>query len=285
VTDTLPSGTYFINVPGNDGWHHSNGVVTRTIPSLAHDATIGLHLELGTFSHTSPSIQVTNCVTVTNGTFIDSACEMTTIVAAIVPTYTPTPTPTRTPTPTNTPTHTPTPTNTPTNTPTDTPTPTNTPTATQTPTHTATATQTRTPTPTETPFEPQATGSIAAYTWWDVNGNGAREAGEPWLGGALIELYAGGGTPGGVSGADGPPLDWCITGASGLCTFSELGPGVYTVKETNPEGYSSTTGDSVDVEVRSDEVSEVYFGDEYAGRIYLPVVFNTAGVEWPWPIY
>jgi len=123
------------------------------------------------------------------------------------------------------------------------------------------------------------------FVWEDLNKNGRRDGNEPPLAGALIQVFA-------------PetayrmriarmildePIDSCITDASGFCSF-ELAVGSYAVVETNPRGYTSTTSDGLTVEVREGEVTEVFFGDAADHRIYLPVMFHTYGVEWPWPI-
>jgi len=101
----------------------------------------------------------------------------------------------------------------------------------------------------------------------------------------LIEVYQPETTssPGAASSSLGPPIVWCTTDATGLCAF-ELGAGGYVVTETNSEGYASTTSDHFAVEVLPDEVTEVFFGDVYDGKIYLPTAFRTYSVTWPWPM-
>ena len=58
--------------------------------------------------------------------------------------------------------------------------------------------------------------------------------------------------------------------------FEGIAPGWYAVEEDNPQGYLSTTADSVDVEVLSGIVSEVYFGDRGAFYVTLPVVVGSS---------
>ncbi len=118
--------------------------------------------------------------------------------------------------------------------PTPTPTPTNTPTQTA----TATATATSTPVP----------GRIEGRVWNDLNGNGVMEEGEPGLPGATLRLMNTG-RPDIVSGADGS------------YAFEDVAPGLYTLVETNPPGYTSTTSDSVSVVVTSGATTRVNFGD------------------------
>ena len=134
-------------------------------------------------------------------------------------------------------------------------------------------------------MEPHTVGSLSAFVWVDLNENGVRDGNEPPLTGALIEVFQPvRGSSAGVPPPElGPPIGWCTTDATGLCAF-ELGAGPYTIVETNPEGYGSTTSDHFTVEVLPDEVTEVFFGDVFAGKIYLSMAFLTYHVEWPWPM-
>ena len=278
LTDTLPAGTYYVSVPANAGWTHQGGVVTRTVSSLLGGASTSVELWLGT--HSTTRGVVTNLVEAGWDTCMVSGTETTTITVPPPPPASATPTPTAT----NTPTATPTPTNTSTatQTPSHTPSATNTATATQTATHTATAT----PTPTATAtLEPHTAGSLSAFVWEDLDRDGVRDGNEPPLAGALIEVFQPErGSSAGVPPPElGPPIAWCTTDATGLCAF-ELGAGPYTIVETNPEGYGSTTSDHFTAEVVADEVTEVFFGDVFAGKIYLPTAFLTYSVEWPWPM-
>ena len=278
LTDTLPAGTYYVSVPANAGWTHQGGVVTRTVSSLLAGSSTSVQLWLGTHSTTRGG--VTNLVEARWDTCVVSETETTTITVPPPPPASATPTPTAT------------------NTPTATPTPTNTSTATQTPTHTlsatntATATQTATRTATATPtptatgtLEPHTVGSLSAFVWEDLNRNGVRDGDEPPLAGAQIEVFQPetAFSPGAASSSLGAPIASCTTDATGLCAF-ELGAGAYVVTETNPEGFGSTTSDSFAVEVLAGEVTEVFFGDVFDGKIYLPTGFLNYNGEWPWPM-
>ena len=77
--------------------------------------------------------------------------------------------------------------------------------------------------------------------WLDLDGNGERDRGEPYLAGALIE----------VRDLQGHLVGSCTTGATGLCALSDIPPGTYVVSETNAEGYVSTTPDHATVDVLS----------------------------------
>ena len=128
-------------------------------------------------------------------------------------------------------------------------------------------------------------GSLSAFVWEDLNRNGVRDGDEPPLAGALVEVFQP--ERGSIASVPppelGPPIAWCTTDATGLCAF-ELGAGTYIVVETNPEDYASTTSDSFGVMVLPDEVTEVFFGDVFAGKAYLSMAFRTYSVEWPWPM-
>jgi len=288
LTDTLPAGTYYVGVPANASWTHQGGVVTRTIHSLLAGASTSVQLWLGT--HSTTRGVVTNLVAAQWDTCVVSGTETTTIVGPPPPTATPTqtPTPTYTPTPTATATstQTETPTPTATATPTGTLTPMPTPTGTlPTPTRTATPTATATPTPTATgTLEPHTVGSLSAFVWEDLDGDGVRDGNEPPLAGALIEVFLPETTSSGgaASSRSGPPIAWCTTDATGLCAF-ELGAGTYIAVETNPAGFASTTSDRSAVMVLADEVTEVFFGDVFDGKMYLSMAFRgyLLGELWP----
>ncbi len=165
------------------------------------------------------------------------------------PPASPTPSPTLSPTVTPTPVYTSTPTNTPT--PTQSPTPVYTPTPTATPTHTPTLTATHTPTPTQSPtITPTATasptptvtptttktvtpsvGGIIGRVWYDLDGDGVREAGEPGLGGATLTLTRRGETQGQTR----------VSASDGWYFFAVLQPGIYVLSATHPTGFQPTT--------------------------------------------
>ena len=150
---------------------------------------------------------------------------------------------------------------TPTSTPTRTPTPTATPTRTATPTNTPTATATPTATPSPTPV----VGGIQGTVWHDRNRNGARDSGEATLAGALVTLRHGGSTLGQVT-----------TTADGSYGFGSLTPGQsYSVEETDPPAFSSTTPNQVVVPIVAGTTAVVDFGDIYTPPIYLPLVVKT----------
>ncbi len=95
------------------------------------------------------------------------------------------------------------------------------------------------------------TGVIRGTVYNDVNANRVRDTGESSLSNVTIGLYDGGG---GLIASQ-------ITNSSGAYMFSGLVPGNYTVVETDPTGYVSTTPNSVAVTVPAGGTQTVDFGD------------------------
>ena len=122
---------------------------------------------------------------------------------------------------------------------------------------------------------PQGTGGIAVHVYHDLDRDGQHDGNEPRLAGALIEVYQpADGIAGGVRLTDlGTLIASCTTGGTGLCTF-QLAVSTYTIIETNPPGFTSTTAASLTVQVREGEVLEVFFGDTYEHVIYLPLIIR-----------
>jgi len=297
ITDTLPDTIQPWSVlPSPGGSFDGVRTVTWNLGNLAVGASTCVWIELQTHSTAAGTVientaiimcdLLTTPVTVTDETCVYP--EPTTPTLTPRPSATLTPMKTRTRTPTRTATQTPTRTGIPTLTDTPTPTTTQTPTDTLTPTPTGTPTPTATgtpptatpsPTATQTPtatLEPQVVGSLSVFVWMDLNKNGRRDGDEPPLAGALIEVFQPeGGSRALVGSASlAEPIASCTTGGSGFCSF-DLAVGGYTVVETNPQGYASTTSDTFTVEVYEGEVTEVFFGDMGHYVIYLPVIMNS----------
>ena len=149
---------------------------------------------------------------------------------------------------------------------TNTPRNTNTPTITPTPSNTPTATPTETPTPTPTPLS----GSITVYAFEDGDSNGARSKSEPLLAGAKIV----------VSDAQGSAVaTYTTTGAGEPHTFEFLPVGSYTVTETDPTGYTSTSPNEKPLVIEAGANIEVPFAD-----LFLPTrtpTFTPTATEVP----
>ena len=132
-----------------------------------------------------------------------------------------------------------------------------TPTVTSTPTATATATPTdtvlpgtHTPTATATVTGTPTHGAVVGHVWLDVTKDGVWNAGEPPLAGALVALYQ-----------SGAQVDSHTTGADGYFGFGDLLPGEYTLIETDPAGYASTTDNYRVAAVQAGENVVIDFGD------------------------
>jgi len=87
----------------------------------------------------------------------------------------------------------------------------------------------------------------------DSNGNGLQDSGESGLPDVLIELSAGGGPLPSATGTTDP---------SGGYSFTVTSLDTYTVRETDPDGYQSTTPNTVHVRVVAFASYTVDFGDE-----------------------
>lgn len=71
-------------------------------------------------------------------------------------------------------------------------------------------------------------GSVGDYVWFDTNGNGIQDAGEPGMAGifVILETCAGG------------YVDFKITDANGQYLFTNVTPGQYRIKFANPGSYN-----------------------------------------------
>lgn len=151
--------------------------------------------------------------------------------------------------------------------------PTNTPTLTPTVTETtpptampsATMTPSSTPTPSASPT--RSYGSVSGVVWFDRDGDGAQNAGEPGLVGITVSLFIGGIQIGQLPTTDG-----------GAYRFSRLSPGLYQVQESQPGWlrFSSTT-DSVSIAIAANQDVEVSFGDWNGISLWLPMLMQHPG--------
>jgi uncharacterized protein (DUF2141 family) len=106
-------------------------------------------------------------------------------------------------------------------------------------------------------FSGQRQGAISGRVFNDTNGDGSQDPGENGLGGVVVSL--GGETT--------------TTTGDGTYSFDQVSPGLYTVKETDPQGYASTTANEVKVYVAADGSANVNFGDQALGTV-SGLVFN-----------
>lgn len=85
----------------------------------------------------------------------------------------------------------------------------------------------------------------------DLDGDGTRDPSEGGIGGVTVELL----------GADGNVVAPTTTGADGSYNFTGVAPGNYTVRETDPNGFTSTTPNTVPVTVTPGGTATANFGD------------------------
>ncbi len=131
-------------------------------------------------------------------------------------------------------------------------------------TPTPVATNTPTPTPTPTASLTPSLGGINGTVVKDLNANGRRDAGEPGVEGATVQLWQGGSL-----------LQWQITGSSGTFAFNDLTPGTYMLREIDPPGYwSSSPNDSPPLMVVGGAITTHNFFDVPYNFVYLPVLLR-----------
>ncbi len=135
------------------------------------------------------------------------------------------------------------------------PTPTPTPTDTPTPTPTPTITPTPTTAPTNTPTPLPNAGHVAGFVFNDLNGNGTRNAGEPGLAGARVDLLL----------PDNTLVSSMVTSADGAFVFRDVPAGSYRLQETDPPGYTSPPSSNlVNIQVLAGGTQWVDFPDTSA---------------------
>lgn len=103
---------------------------------------------------------------------------------------------------------------------------------------------------------------VAGTVFDDRNASGYQEGAEPGLEGVTVTLLHGGG-----------PISTTTTSGKGAYGFICPFLGDYTVRETNPGGYVSTTPDEVAVSLtEAGDVAIIDFGDQRPYITYLPVI-------------
>ncbi|HNU52412.1 MAG TPA: SdrD B-like domain-containing protein [Verrucomicrobiota bacterium] len=111
-------------------------------------------------------------------------------------------------------------------------------------------------------FGDQAMGTISGLVYNDTSGNGLRDAGEVGLGGVTVRLTGGAG------------VDRVMQSAGdGSYSFSGVVPGAYTVVETDPPGFTSTSPNALGVNLASGGSASAMFGDQAVGTV-TGVVFE-----------
>ncbi|MCW5853098.1 MAG: hypothetical protein KIT87_23725, partial [Anaerolineae bacterium] len=106
-------------------------------------------------------------------------------------------------------------------------------------------------------FTDQLIGVVAGTVFNDVSGNGVQNPGEAGLAGVTVELL----NPSNVV------LATTLTSASGVYQFAGVAPGSYSVRETDPAGYTSVTPNTVSVAVPINGAGHADFGDRLIDSI------------------
>jgi uncharacterized protein (DUF2141 family) len=99
-------------------------------------------------------------------------------------------------------------------------------------------------------------GTVSGMVFEDLNGNGDQDAGEPGIGWVTVELIR----------ADGESESG-MTMSDGSYAFAGVVSGIYTVRETDPEGFVSTTPNEVIVRMADDGAATAVFGDLTEGSV------------------
>ncbi|MFN8498612.1 MAG: SdrD B-like domain-containing protein [Anaerolineae bacterium] len=117
-------------------------------------------------------------------------------------------------------------------------------------------------------FGVRQNGTVSGIKFNDLNGNGAQDAGEPPLGGVVIQLAT---NPG------GQVVGTAITAADGTYIFTNVAPGSYTVSETVTPPLVNTSASSVTVTVPSGGSASANFFNWLKGAISGIVVNDLNG--------
>lgn len=114
-------------------------------------------------------------------------------------------------------------------------------------------------------FADQQQGTVTGKVFNDLNGNGLQGPGENGISGVTVQLLNSGGTV----------IATTTTATDGSYSFSSVGVGSYTVRETDPTGYVSTSSNTVNVSVPANGAATANFGDQQQGTV-SGRVFNDA---------
>lgn len=112
-------------------------------------------------------------------------------------------------------------------------------------------------------FGDQQQKTISGAVFNDLDGNGVQDAGESGISSVIVTLKQA------ISGAT---VATTYTTSSGAYAFVDVGPNSYTVEETDPVGFVSTTPNQVTVFVVADGSATANFGDQprdtISGRVF-----------------
>jgi LysM repeat protein len=118
------------------------------------------------------------------------------------------------------------------------------------------------PANTQAPTEPEATGTVCALLWNDINGNGVRDMNETMLAGGQLTV---------VDISTGAPVELYTTdGLSEPHCFNELAVARYTISSAAPAGYNGTTPNSTSLEVEAGSTAILEFGAQASAAALEP---------------
>jgi protocatechuate 3,4-dioxygenase beta subunit len=115
-------------------------------------------------------------------------------------------------------------------------------------------------------FGDQAKGTVAGSVFNDLNGTGVQDPGEAGIGSVTVSL---------INPTTGAVIATTTTAGDGSYLFPGITPGSYTVRETDPNGYVSTTANLIPITVPPGGAANAQFGDQQVGTI-TGIVFNDA---------
>ena len=102
------------------------------------------------------------------------------------------------------------------------------------------------------------TGSVGDFVWDDLNSDGIQGASEPGFDGVQLNLFNSAGTMLATTTTDSQD------GVSGLYSFDDLNPGIYTISVVAPEGFGATEMDAGgDDDLDSDLDNFTMFSSEF----------------------
>lgn len=133
-----------------------------------------------------------------------------------------------------------------------------------------TPTVTTVPTPTPTPR-----GGFQIIKFWDLNGNGVRDAGESGLGSVRFSLTIGGAAATCLTTGDG----------TGNCSYGDLIAGTTViVTETVPEGWVATTTTARTITIVAGQTQTVWFGNRQVTSVTTTPVPTPVPTPAPTPV-
>jgi protocatechuate 3,4-dioxygenase beta subunit len=108
-------------------------------------------------------------------------------------------------------------------------------------------------------------GTISGVVFNDIDGDGEQDVGDVGLGGVTIDLLD----------HQNNVISTTVTAGDGSYKFPNVAPGVYIVRESDPDGFTSTSSNQAPVSVTAGGIGIANFGDQQSSTI-SGVVFNDA---------